>query len=714
MTSDLNRIQELRSQLAEHDRLYYVEAKPRISDQEYDRLMRELIDLEAKHPDSVTPDSPSQRVGGSPIKGDFVTRTHARRMYSIDNTYSQAELANWVGRIRRAIAAFEAGEASKQQVEAIADAQDTAQAEAASASSDESVSLFVEPKIDGVAVSLRYERGKLMTALSRGDGVQGDDITHNIRTMRAIPLRLKMEAPPEVLEVRGEVFMTFPEFQQLNDQRSQAGQELFANPRNATAGTLKQKNPAEVARRRLRFCAHGLGELQGIRFANYDEAYAMLRDAGLPVNEHRGSVSRVDELWAWIERFDRIRAGLPYATDGAVIKVNRFELHEPLGYTAKSPRWCIAYKYAAEQAMTTLASVTWQVGKGGQVTPVAELEPVVLAGTTVKRASLHNPDEIQRLDLHEGDRVVIEKAGEIIPQVVQADASSRPAGAAPIAIPQTCPSCGERLVRLEGEVALRCVSGACPAQRREQLIWFAGRNQMDIQGLGEKLVHQLADQGLLKSIADIYRLHEHESEFLVPKEPNKESKRKANLLAAIEASKTRGLARVLSGLGIRHVGNTAAEKLAFHFGTIDRLMEAELDELTAIDSIGPEMADSIHTFFRQPTNQRLIEELRQAGVVLEGERSTSTDDAAAGPFADKTVVITGKFENWSRQELAEQFKKLGAKIGSDVGGKTDILIVGESPGSKLKKAREQGDRIEIWDAEELSRQLEVHKSPVEE
>ncbi|MCC5828330.1 MAG: NAD-dependent DNA ligase LigA [Phycisphaeraceae bacterium] len=676
MSDDLKRIAQLREELTEHDRLYYVEARPKISDQEYDRLLRELAELEAEHPESISPDSPTQRIGGEPIEG-FITRAHAQRMYSIDNTYSRGELLAWVGRVNKAAAAGGTGAAADR------DGSSSSLFDGQDADAPDPVAFFIEPKIDGVAVSLRYEAGSLVMALSRGDGEKGDDITENIRTIRAIPLKLRLESPPEVFEVRGEIYMTFAEFDRINRDRSEKGLELFANPRNATAGTLKQKNPRIVAQRRLHFCMHGFGEVHGLDLTEHHQAYKLARSAGLPTNPHTARLDDFEAIWAWIEAFQDQRSALPYAIDGVVVKVDSIALRRQLGYTSKSPRWCIAYKYAAEQAVTLLVAVAWQVGKGGQVTPVGELEPVSLAGTTVRRASLHNADEIKRLDLRQGDRVVVEKAGEIIPKVIRAVTPRSNPDAEPVPIPEACPSCAQPLVREEDEVALRCDNPQCPAQIRERMIWFAARDQMDIDGLGEKLVHQLADAGLIESFADIYHLSDKRDRLL---ELERMAARKVdNLLAGIEASKDRGLTRVLAGLGIRHVGASVARKLAEHFGSIEAMMEAQPQAISAIDTIGPEIAASVHAFFENPVNRKLIEELDDAGVRL-------TERIAPGPTMDspvagKTVVITGTF-NRDRKELTAMLEQLGAKVTGSVSSKTDIVFAGEEAGSKLEKAQE--------------------------
>ncbi|MCC6579759.1 MAG: NAD-dependent DNA ligase LigA [Phycisphaeraceae bacterium] len=680
------RIDELRLEIQRHNRLYYVEAKPEITDQQYDLLLKELEQLESQRPDLVTADSPTQRVGGEPID-DFVTVPHALPMLSIDNTYSREELAAWHQRAVK-ILDLEPGVGG-----GLFDAP--------------ALTFIVEPKVDGVAVSLRYEQGLLVRAVSRGDGKAGDDITANVRTITAVPLRLAGQ-PPRVLEVRGEIYMPNEEFLRINEQREAEELERFANPRNATAGTLKQKNPKEVARRKLRFYAHGRGEIEPDGYASHEAFLLAIAGFGLPTNPCTKRCESFDAVWQTIEQFARTRPTLPYNTDGMVVKVDRRDQQKTLGTTTKSPRWCIAYKYAAEQATTTLKAVTWQVGKGGKLTPVAELEPVFLAGTTVKRASLHNMDEISRKDIRVTDHVVIEKAGEIIPQVVDVALSERPADAKPIEAPTTCPSCGGPVGREEDESAIRCGNPQCPAQLRERLIWFAGRDQMDIDGLGDKAVHQLADAGLLTGFADIYRLKDRR-EAILGLERFGETKLD-NLIAGVEASKHRGLERVLAGLGIRHVGGKAAATLARQFRTIDGLLSADVTSLQNFEldgnpsGIGPQIAQSLHAFLHSEAGQQVIAGLRDAGVSMETRLPPSRAAAdATGPLAGKIAVITGTFAQFDRQGLTRKLEQLGAKVTSSVSKKTSLVVAGEAAGSKLDKARELG--IEVWDEARLTREL---------
>lgn len=660
MSKPAEQINVLRERLREANRRYYVEASPTISDREYDELLKELEALEEAHPDLVTADSPTQRVG-SDLTSSFETVTHALPMMSIDNTYDRDELRAWYDRMLKGLGLGEGG----------------------------SVSLVMEPKIDGVALSLRYEGGALVRALTRGDGRSGDDITLNVRTIRAIPLKLHGQATG-VVEVRGEVYMPADVFEKVNAGRDE--EEQLANPRNATAGTLKQKDPRGVIRG-LRFSAHGRGVVEPDPYEAESAFLGAMRGAGVPIADVE-TTDDFDAVWAYIERFDRARHTLPYAVDGVVIKVDRFDLRDELGQTSKFPRWAIAYKYAAEQAETVLLDVEWKVGKTGRVTPRATMEPVLLAGTTVRHATLHNADEIERKGIHLGDTVVIQKAGEIIPQVLRVTEEKRKKRAAPIVPPNDCPSCGRPLVREEEEVDIRCINPECPAQLRERLIWFVGRDQMDIEGLGEKAVVQLYDAGLLRSFGDIYALHEKRDALLELERMGE--KKVDNLLAGIENSKGRRLTRVLAGLGIRHVGGRAAAILAQHFGDVDALTDADVETLSAIDEIGPITAESIHTFLHHAAGQRVIDELRDAGVDLTEEKRVVADDSV---FGGKTVVITGSFDGFDRKELTARLESLGAKVSGSVSKKTDLVIAGEKAGSKLTKAGELG--VEVWDEARL-------------
>jgi DNA ligase (NAD+) len=665
------RIDELREQIRHHDRKYYVEARPEISDQQYDALLDELKQLEQEHPELVTPDSPTQRVGGEPLEG-FTTVTHALRMLSIDNTYNREDLLAWSGRVEKALGEEGAGE----------------------------LSYVAEPKIDGVAVSLRYEGGRLVLGATRGDGRRGDDITQNVRTIRAIPLSLAASGYPDVLEVRGEIFMPAAEFQRLNSLRRKQGDEPFANPRNATAGTLKQLDSRNVAERRLDFIAHGRGEVSEEPFDSYRQFLKKIQAWGVPTNPLTRVCKSIDDVWAMIEEFEPRRAELPYGVDGMVIKVDRYDQQEQLGYTSRFPRWCIAYKYAAEQGITRLLHVDWQVGKTGKLTPRATMEPVFLAGTTVQHATLHNLGEILRKDIHIGDTVVIEKAGEIIPQVIRAITEERGKDARPIKPPTKCPECGGDVEAEHDdsgkETARYCLNPECPAQLRERLIHFAGRDQMDIDGLGEKVIIQLTEGGLVGSFGDIFALHERRDEVL--KLERMGEKKADNLFAAIEAVKDRGLARVLVGLGVRHVGSTASRIIAEHYGSMDKLLRAGEEDIESFEidgkksGIGPEIAKSLYAFLHSNTGRHVIEELREAGVSLEMPREAATG-AAGDELAGKTFVVTGTLARYSRDEIQDLIARHGGKAASSVSKNTDYLIAGEKAGSKLDKANSLGVQV---------------------
>ncbi|HAI14364.1 MAG TPA: DNA ligase [Phycisphaerales bacterium] len=680
MTQDARqRIDQLRKELNHHNKLYYTDAKPEVSDQRYDELMAELATLERQHPEYQSPDSPTHRVGGQVLDG-FETKDHARPMLSIDNTYDQEELTAWHRRVISGLGV-----------------------ESNDLFGDAQIEYVAEPKIDGVAISLRYEDGILVQALTRGNGQQGDDITANAKTVRNIPLKLEGN-PPAVLEVRGEVYMPHASFKTINEKREQDGKELFANPRNATAGTLKQKDPKAVAKRNLRCFVHGRGVVEPDTWLTYFDFMQAIKTFGLPVNEYVKPFDKLDDVWQFIEDFADKRSELPYDTDGIVVKVNNLEAQEALGNTTKSPRWCIAYKYPAEQVQTQLLDITWQVGKGGTVTPVAELAPVFVAGTTVRRATLHNMDEINRKDIRVGDRVVVEKAGEIIPQVVSVVLEQRPDKTKPTSAPATCPSCDGPVVREDGETALRCNNPQCPAQVREKLIWFAGRGQMDIDGLGEKVVHQLADVDLLKSFGDVFKLKDHAGQILTLDRFGQT--KLDNLISGIEQSKQRGLARLLGSLGIRHLGTKAARIIAQHFGDIDAIAKASVDELQDFEvmgnksGIGPQIAQSLHDFLASDAGKQIIDDLNDAGVNLTEDKVAQPQDS---PFVGKTLVITGSFADYDRKALTEQLQNLGAKVTGSVSKKTTLVIAGEAAGSKLAKANDLG--IEVWDEAKLTETL---------
>ncbi len=663
-------VAELRSQIEHHNRLYYVDAAPEISDHEFDRLLKRLEALEAAHPDLLTPDSPTQRVGGQPLEG-FRTVEHRIPMLSIDNTYTFDEVREWDQRVRKGLAPGEV------------------------------VRYVVELKVDGVAVSLRYEKGTLVIGATRGDGASGDDITSNVRTIHEISMRLQ-DKPPAVLEVRGEVFMTNAELVRLNDLRRAAGEAPFANPRNSTAGSLKLLDPRQCAKRRLRFVAHGLGETAGITEPSYTAILKDLQRWGIPVTPGIATYASIDEVIEHAQQWDLKRNELPFQTDGLVIKVDSLEQRERLGARTKSPRWVIAYKYEAEQAVSRILGITVQVGKTGKLTPVAELEPVLLAGTTVKRATLHNADEISRKDVRVGDTVVVQKAGEIIPQVVRVELDARTGKEKPFRFPTACPCCGAPVFRPEGEIDYRCTStpSNCSAQFKEWLRFYAGRDAMDVEGLGEKVIEQLVDQGMVKSLADLYRLEPGPLGELVLSTTTRDDgktiartfgkKSAENLLAALAASKDRSLDRFVTGLSIRHVGSRVAEILAERFRTLAALRDASRQELESVPGLGPIAAGSVFEFFQKAEHRKQIDDLLAVGVDPQPMVVVSRSGL---PLTGKTFVITGTLPVRSRGETEELIKKAGGKVTGSVSKSTNYLVVGEDAGSKLEKAKQLGIQI---------------------
>lgn len=663
-------IEKLRAELNRHNYLYYVEARPIISDQEYDRLMHELIDLETAHPQYASDDSPSQRVGGQALD-EFRTVEHAVPMMSIDNTYSETDLRAFDERVKKGLGG-------------------------------EKPAYVVEPKVDGVAVNLRYEKGMLALAATRGDGRRGDEITVNARTIRSIPLRLFVDGDaPAVLEVRGEIYMPNAEFQRLNKELQAAGQPIFANPRNATAGTLKRLDPKTVAKRRLAFVAHGLGQLEPDLSDSYWHVMHKVAKWGIPIPEHIKQAKDIDEVVSIIESFAKVRGKLPYQTDGMVIKADSFAHRQKLGATSKAPRWVIAFKYPAEQMQTVLKDVRWQVGKGGTLTPVADLEPVFLAGTTVKRATLHNLDQIERLGVKIGDTVVVEKAGEIIPQVVQVIAEKRPKDARPIHPPKTCPSCGGPIEREEGTPYIRCRNHECVAMLKRRLRHFCARGQMDLERLGEKLIDQLVDAGLVRTFADIYKL---KKEDLLELE-RMGDKSAQNVLDSIEGSRKQGLDRLVAGLGIPHVGSRVAYVLASEMGSLENLENVTAEQLSAINEIGPIIAQSVHHYFHSEQGKKEVAQLKAAGLDPKMAKPRTAAGAAL-PLEGKSVVVTGTLDHFERKEIEELIQKLGGKPASSVSKNTSFVVAGDSAGSKLDKARELG--IEVIDEAEFIRRID-HK-----
>jgi DNA ligase (NAD+) len=710
------RVGELRALLERANRAYYVDNQPIMSDPEFDRLLEELADLERRHPELDDPDSPTHRVGGGTIEG-FVTVRHTRPMLSIDNTYDEAGVREWCARVLKGLGG-EPGLFGR----------------------EHAVRYVCDPKVDGVALALTYERGRLARAVTRGDGSTGDDITPNARAIRSIPLRLhtddrKGTSVPELLEVRGEVYMPLREFERINQEREEQGLELFMNPRNSCAGTLKQLDPRVTASRRLGFVAYGRGEISDPTFADsHSTLMNRLRALGVPVSPHLVTRDDADGVLKEIERFGAVRHTLAYATDGMVVRVDSFAQQDALGATAKSPRWIIAYKYPAERKTTRLLKVEHQVGKTGRITPRAFMEPVVVSGTTVRHATLHNYGQIVKKDIRIGDTVEIEKAGEIIPYILGIVHDKRPRGARKIVPPDVCPECGgpveveppEAGDNPELETARSCVNPECPAQVREKLVWFAGRRQMDIEGLGEKTIDQIRATGTipLNHFADVFRLKEHRDELLALDRMGQ--KKVDNLLAAIEAAKSAGLARVLAGMGIRHVGDTTAKLLARRYPNLDALLAAPLRELMPNaklseraaarlgvtreapggpeTGLGEETAPVIYTYLHSAPARKTFESLRHAGVDLSShDYAPPSARNADGPFAGKTVVLTGTLEHFEREELKEILESLGAKVSGSVSGKTDLVIVGDHAGSKLDKARELG--IQTWDEARLLKEL---------
>jgi DNA ligase (NAD+) len=650
MTHAAAEIEKLRDEIRYHDRKYYVDAQPDISDRAYDKLMDRLKELEANHPDLVTPDSPTQKVGGSPVSS-LTPVYHRLPMLSIENTYSVEELLKYAQRIEKLLP-------------------------------DEKVEWVVELKIDGVAVSVTYEAGLLTQGATRGDGRTGDDITHNVRTVIDCPLKLS-DKPPKVLEVRGEVYMTNSDLVRLNEEQKQAGGPVYANTRNCAAGSIRLLDPRDAAKRRLRLFCHGVGYVEGLQAKTHMEFLDELRRYGLPATPHvqcfadfAAAVEHCEELIESLHELD-------FEVDGLVLKVNDFEQRKRLGTTSKCPRWVIAYKFEKFEGPTRLLDIRVQVGKAGTITPVADLAPIELAGTVVQRASLHNADEIERKDVRIGDVVVVEKAGKVIPHVVRVEKHERQGHPRKFVFPTDCPSCSTKLVKDEGGVYIRCPNTECPAQVKERLRYFASRSAMDIEGLGDKLVDQLVETGAVKNYGDLYRLS---LDTLIDLERmGKKSSEK--LLEGIEKSKSRGLARLLNALSIRHVGARVAAVLADHFHSIDALREVDVEQLSAIDEIGTVIAKSVHSFVHGAFGRRTIDELQKLGVKMTVDKPPRR--RAAG-IEGKTFVVTGTLANYGRDDIEELITRLGGRAASSVSKKTDYVVAGEKAGSKLEKARQLG------------------------
>ncbi|MDN5292861.1 MAG: ligase [Eubacteriales bacterium] len=638
------RIEELRREIEHHDYLYYVLDRPEITDAQYDLLMQELARLEAMYPEFITPDSPTQRVGGKPAEG-FATVTHRVPMLSLNNAFNEADLRDFDRRVRQL-------------------------------AGGEKVEYVVEPKIDGLAVSLIYENGRFVRGATRGDGEVGEDITANLRTIRSLPLRLRQPVP--FLDVRGEVYMPKKEFARLNAEREEAGEPPFANPRNAAAGSVRQLDPRVTAKRELHIFVYAIGLIEGRDVATHWEGLHLLRELGLPVNPHIYLAATIDEVLDYVNGWQEKRHQLPYEIDGMVVKVNSLSLQRAMGSTAKSPRWAIAYKFPPEQALTRVEDIVISVGRTGVLTPTAVLTPVRVAGSTVSRATLHNEDIIRQKDIRIGDTVIIHKAGDVIPEVVEVVKEKRTGAEKEFHMPSRCPACGSEVVRMEGEVAWRCINSSCPAQLQEKIIHFVSRDAMNIEGLGPKLVVQLMRAGLVKDAADLYYLRYEDLVRLERMGP----KSARNLLQAIERSKNASLGQLIFALGIRHVGAKAGKVLATAFRSMDRLMTASEEELMAIPEVGPKMAASIVAFFAREENRRLIERLRQAGVRMTEEETAAGDQ----PLAGKTFVLTGTLSSLTRREAGELIEKLGGKVTNSVSKNTDYVVVGENPGSKYDKA----------------------------
>ncbi len=708
-SSPEKRAKQLRDELNHHNHLYYIEARPTVSDRDYDAMMQELIDLEKAHPDLATPDSPTQRVGGD-VQSSLKPVKHAVPMMSIDNTYSEEEVRAFDARVKKGL-------------------------------DGRTPTYVLEPKIDGASVSLRYENGQLVLAATRGRGNTGDDITANAKTIQSIPLVLKSNGktkPPPILEVRGEVYMDNEDFQKVNKELIDEGEEPYANPRNLTAGTLRRLDPKIVAKRRLRFLAHGLGQVEPLPVQCYWEWTQLSREWGLPLPNEVSRAATIDEVIQQIAAFALVRPTLPYMTDGVVVKVDDFAQRDTLGTTSKSPKWIIAYKYETEQQPTVLKDVRWQVGKGGSLTPVGDLEPVFIGGVTVTHVTLHNIDQIRKLDIHIGDTVVVERAGEVIPYVRDVIKEKRPRGVKAVPIPTTCPECQTKLewedypddvvayrclnpncddyyVRnrvkkgkvpaecpvcqgkvevLEQGIDLYCVNPSCPAQLKERLRWYCGRSQMNIEGLGDRLIDQLVGSGKVGTFADLYKLSVDdiatlESETSTGSKRTTGEKTAQKIVANIETSKQQSLDRLLGGLGIHHVGTRVAHVLASSFGSLDALEKTTEEQFSATNEIGPVIAHSVADFFQSKAGHSAVGALIDVGVNPKFEKPPVGEQ----PLAGQSVVVTGTLEQFDRQGIESFIVRLGGKASGSVSKKTSFLVVGENAGSKLDKAKELGVKV---------------------
>jgi DNA ligase (NAD+) len=661
-----DKIEALREKIRHHEHLYYVLDDPRISDGEFDALMNELKQLESENPQLVTPDSPTQRVGGKPREG-FVKVSHSSPMLSLDNTYNEEDLRNWERRVHEL-------------------------------TGRKDIEYVCELKLDGMSLALRYEDGHLTHGITRGDGSVGEDVTLNVRTVRSVPLsipkeKLKKAGIPSNFEVRGELLMPLNSFKKMNAEREKQGLSLFANPRNATAGTVRQLEPSITAQRRLDYFGYMLLQNGRTYFGRHWETLNALEAAGFKVNPLRALAKNFEAVHTFIAESEGNREGLPYEIDGVVVKVDRVSLQDELGFTGKAPRWAIAYKYAARAGVTQVEDILVQVGRTGKLTPVAALKPVPIGGTTVSRATLHNMDEIERLGVKIGDWVEVERGGDVIPKVTRVvEDKEHPRGHKLFQMPETCPVCGGKVVRTEGEADHRCVNANCPAKLRETILHFASRHVMNIEGMGDALVNQLTDRRMVKNVADIYRLTKDDLLNL----ERMGDKSAQNVLDEIENSKKLPLERVIFGLGIRFVGERTAQFLAEHFGSIDALMKSSEEELLEVEEVGPRIAASIFEFFREPKNRELIEQLRKAGVSFTGkkkERGTK--------LTGKTFVLTGTLAHMTRDEAKKLIEDAGGRVAGSVSKKTDYVVAGTDAGSKLDKAKELG--VAVIDEDEMKK-----------
>jgi DNA ligase (NAD+) len=644
------RSEELRAQIEHHNFRYYVMAAPEVADAQYDALVRELQKIEAEYPELITPDSPTQRVGES-VSSLFAPVTHSSRLLSLDNAFDAAELEAWNARVVKGLG--------------------------------RETTFVCEPKIDGVSIAVTYERGRYVRGATRGDGAVGEDVSVNVQTIRAVPRRLRTDHPPDWLEVRGEVFLRITDFEKLNLELGEAGKALFSNPRNATAGMLRQKDPSVTASRPLSIYFHGLVRIDGKELRSYSETLRYLQEIGLRVHPEMKACTTLDEVKAYVADMEQRRHALEHEIDGAVIKVDSYGDQHELGSTSKFPRWAIAYKFPAEEQTTKLNDIQVSVGRTGAVTPFAVLEPVRVGGVTVSMATLHNADEVKRKGVLIGDTVVVRRAGEVIPEVVAPIPSLRTGAEREFVMPTECPVCRAPITRAEGEAVARCTNLECPAQALGRIVHFASRGAMDITHLGERTATELLERDLIDDVGDIYSLTPED----IAKIPGFKDKSITNLLEAIHASRERPIDRLLYGFGIRHVGSSAARVLADHFGSIDAIMKASTEELAAVDGVGDVIAKAAREFFDRPGTSEIVEKLRRAGVRFEEERAKPT-----GPLVGKTFVITGTLEKFSREEAGERIEALGGKVTSSLSKKTDYLVVGASPGSKVDKATKLGVR----------------------